>query len=151
MPDIAKDPKGVILVVEDNPSHAAIMEEFLRSGGHRVTIAGNSTEAIEAVERETPDLIILDIMLEEDSRTSGFELCRRFKSDERTSSVPVLMVTALNELQHIEEGVEVGTDDFLTKPIQRLEVLARVRSLLKVRHLQSELARTLAYLNELEK
>jgi DNA-binding response OmpR family regulator len=103
------------------------------------------------VDRKVPDLVILDIMLEEDDRTSGFELCKTFKADERTAGVPILMVTALNELQHIEEGVEVGTDDFLTKPVNRVEVLARVRSLLKVRHLQSELARTLAYLNELEK
>jgi DNA-binding response OmpR family regulator len=82
---------------------------------------------------------------------SGFEVCRRLKADPKTRDIPILMVTALNELGDIERGVESGTDDFLTKPINKLELLTRVKSLLRVRQYKSELDRTLAYLGEVER
>ncbi|HMD53248.1 MAG TPA: response regulator, partial [Phycisphaerae bacterium] len=94
-----------------------------------------------------PDLILLDIMM---PKMSGFEVCRRLKADPRFHDIPILMVTALNELGDIERGIESGTDDFLTKPINKLELLTRVKSLLRVRHLKNQLERTLAYLNEIE-
>jgi DNA-binding response OmpR family regulator len=81
---------------------------------------------------------------------SGFEVCRKIKSDPTTRDIPVIMVTALNELTDIERGVESGTDDFITKPVNRLELTTRVKSLLRVKHLQSELDRTLAYLTQVE-
>ncbi|MFQ6048339.1 MAG: response regulator, partial [Phycisphaerae bacterium] len=94
-----------------------------------------------------PDLILLDIMM---PKMSGFEVCKRLKCDPATRDIPIVMVTALNELGDIERGVECGTDDFLTKPVNRLELITRVKSLLRVRHLKSELERALAYLEEIE-
>ena len=81
---------------------------------------------------------------------SGFEVCRKLKSDPATRDIPVVMVTALSELGDIERGVDSGTDDFITKPVNRLELITRIRSLLRVRSLQNELDRTLAYLNDVD-
>jgi len=81
---------------------------------------------------------------------SGFEVCRRLKQDPETRGIPIVMVTALNELADVERGVDCGADDFLSKPINKLELITRVKSLLRVRHLKSELERTLSYLAEIE-
>ena len=94
-----------------------------------------------------PDVILLDIMM---PRMSGFEVCRRLKDDPKTRDIPVVIVTALNELGDVERGVDSGADDFLSKPVHKLELVTRVRSLLRVRHLKSELERTLTYLAEME-
>jgi DNA-binding response OmpR family regulator len=137
-----------ILIVDDNEQNVELLEAYLADAGYQVAKACDGDEALEAVAKDPPDLILLDIMM---PRVSGFEVCRKLKSDGKTRAIPICMVTALNELQDIEKGVDAGTDDFLTKPVNRLELLARVRSLLRVRHLQSELDRTLAYLSDLEK
>ncbi len=99
-----------------------------------------------AFERE-PDLILLDIMM---PRMSGYQVCRKLKGDPKTRDIQVLMVTALNELGDIEQASECGTDDFVSKPVNKLELLTRVKSLLRVRHMKSELERALTYLNEIE-
>ena len=78
------------------------------------------------------------------------EVCRKLKADPKTREIPIIMVTALNELGDIERGVECGTDDFVSKPVNRLELVTRVKSLLRVSHLKGELDRTLAYLNDVE-
>jgi two-component system alkaline phosphatase synthesis response regulator PhoP len=113
----------------------------------QVATAGDGLEALRQVQADAPDMILLDIMM---PRMSGFEVCRKLKSDPATRDIPIIMVTALNELGDIERGVESGTDDFLSKPVNRLELLTRVRTLLKLRHLKDELERTLAYLNDVE-
>jgi two-component system, OmpR family, alkaline phosphatase synthesis response regulator PhoP len=84
-------------------------------------------------------------------RLSGFEVCRKIRANPQTKDLLVLMVTALNEAADFERGVQAGTDDFLTKPVNKVELLCRVRSLLRVRHLKTQLDRTLAYLAEFEK
>jgi CheY-like chemotaxis protein len=94
-----------------------------------------------------PDLVLLDVMM---PRMSGFEVCRKLKEDPATRSIPVMMITALNELGDIERGVESGTDDFLTKPVNKLELITRVKSLLRVRHLKRELDRTMAYIQDIQ-
>ena len=83
-------------------------------------------------------------------RMSGFQVCRKLKSDPKTRDIQILMVTALNELGDIEQATECGTDDFVSKPVNKFELLTRVKSLLRVRHLKSELERALTYLNEIE-
>jgi two-component system cell cycle response regulator len=93
------------------------------------------------------DLILLDIMM---PQMSGFKVCRRIKSDPKTLDIQERKVTALNELGDIEQANEVGTDDFVSKPVNKIELLTRVKSLLRVRHLKSELERALTYLNEIE-
>jgi two-component system, OmpR family, alkaline phosphatase synthesis response regulator PhoP len=92
-------------------------------------------------------LLLLDVMM---PRLSGFEVCKKLRSNSDTKDLLILMVTALNEAADFERGVQVGTDDFLTKPVNKVELLCRIRSLLRVRHLKTQLDRTLAYLADFE-
>ena len=140
-------PTSTVLVVDDNAQNVELMQAYLETLNCIVHTAFDGVDALEKVPKIKPDLILLDIMM---PRMSGFEACRRLKADPKTRDIPILMVTALNELGDIERGVECGTDDFLTKPINKLELLTRVKSLLRVRHLKGELNRTLAYLSEME-
>ncbi len=137
-----------ILVVDDNEQNLELIVAYLDDLDCQVETACDGVDALEKVSREIPDLILLDVMM---PRMSGFEACRKLKSDPETRDVPIIMVTALNELGDIERGVESGTDDFITKPVNRLELVTRVKSLLRVRHLKNELDRTLAYLREVDK
>jgi len=140
-------PQSTILVVDDNPQNVELMQAYLESLNCMTEVACDGVEALAKVPRIRPDLIILDIMM---PKLSGFEVCRRLKADPKFADIPILMVTALNEMGDIERGVESGTDDFLSKPINKLELLTRVKSLLRVRHLKGQLERTLAYLNEID-
>ena len=124
-----------------------LLQAYLGEVGCHVIAAYDGQETFDKVAEEKPDLILLDIMM---PKVSGFEICRKLKSDPETANIPICMVTALQEFGDIERAVEVGTDDFLSKPINRWELVTRVRSLLRVRHLQSELERTLAYLEEVD-
>ena len=145
---VDSDPsKSTILVVDDNLQNLELLQAYLEDLGCKVVSAVDGVAAMEAVAKHNPDLILLDIMM---PRMSGFEVCRRLKEDESTAGIPVVMVTALNELGDIERAVAAGTDDFLSKPINKLEMLTRVKSLLRVRHLKGELERTLAYLQEVD-
>ena len=137
-----------ILVVDDNEQNLELLVAYLETLGCSVVTAVDGVDALEKVASEKPDLILLDIMM---PRMSGFEVCRKIKSDPTTRDTPVIMVTALNELTDIERGVESGTDDFITKPVNRLELTTRVKSLLRVRNLKNELDRTLAYLSQVER
>jgi two-component system alkaline phosphatase synthesis response regulator PhoP len=139
---------STVLVVDDNEQNLELLVAYLEPLECRVEMAVDGVDALEKVAANTPDLILLDIMM---PRMSGFECCRKLKSQPETRDIPVIMVTALNELGDIERGVESGTDDFVTKPVNRLELVTRVRSLLRVRHLQNELDRTLAYYQDVEK
>ncbi len=138
---------STVLVVDDNPQNLELLVAYLDTLECQVVTACDGLQAMETVQAQIPDLILLDVMM---PRMSGFEVCRKLKSDPRTREIPIIMVTALNELSDIERGVESGTDDFISKPVNRLELLTRVRSLLRVRHLRNELDRTLAYLNDVE-
>jgi two-component system alkaline phosphatase synthesis response regulator PhoP len=138
---------GTLLIVDDEPAGREALEGLLLHQGYRLAFAASGQEAVQTISQILPDLILLDIMM---PRMSGFEVCRRLKAAPKTRDIPILMVTALNELGDIERGVESGTDDFLTKPINKLELLTRVKSLLRVRHLKNQLDRTLAYLSDME-
>ncbi len=140
-------PRSTVLVVDDNPQNVELIQAYLESLNCVTEVATDGVDALEKVQQVRPDLIVLDVMM---PRMSGFEVCRRLKANAELRDIPVLMVTALNELGDIERGVESGTDDFLSKPINKLELITRVKSLLRVRHLKSQLERTLAYLSEME-
>ncbi|HTV47738.1 MAG TPA: response regulator [Phycisphaerae bacterium] len=140
-------PRSTVLVVDDNPQNVELIQAYLEGLNCVTEVAVDGVDALTKVPQINPDLILLDIMM---PRMSGFEVCRRLKADSRYHDIPILMVTALNELGDIERGIESGTDDFLSKPINKLELLTRVKSLLRVRHLKNQLERTLAYLNEIE-
>ncbi|MEO0515358.1 MAG: response regulator [Planctomycetota bacterium] len=144
-----------VLIVDDNEQNVELLQAYLETlPDCETTVAYDGVEALERIENaaatnesELPDLILLDVMM---PRMSGFEVCQKLKDNPKTSPIPIMMVTALNEMGDIERAVEAGTDDFLTKPVNKLELLTRVKSLLRVRHLKAELDRTEAYLKELE-
>lgn len=137
----------VILIADDNPQNVELLEAYLSDVDCRILTAVDGEETVQAVARHRPDLVLLDVMM---PKLSGFEVCRKLRADADTRDTLILMVTALNEQADFERGVQSGTDDFLTKPVNKLELLCRVRSLLRVRHLRSQLDRTLAYLAEVE-
>jgi len=139
--------KSRILIADDNQQNCELLEAYLADEDYETCMAFNGEETLEKVKEFQPDLILLDIMM---PKKSGYEVCQLLKQDEQTRDIPVLMVTALNGVGDIEKAVEAGCDDFLTKPVNRLELLTRVRSLLRVRHLQNERDRLLAYLAEVE-
>jgi two-component system alkaline phosphatase synthesis response regulator PhoP len=140
-------PQSTVLIVDDNPQNVELLQAFLESLPVRIVTAADGVEALDKIEQLNPDLILLDIMM---PRMSGFQVCRKIKADPKTRDIQVLMLTALNELGDIEQATECGTDDFVSKPVNKFELLTRVKSLLRVRHLKSELERALTYLNEIE-
>ncbi len=138
----------VVLVVDDNPQNLELLLAYLEDVRCRTIAATNGPDALESVRQNSPDLILLDVMM---PRMSGFEVCRRIKSDPNTEAIPIIMVTALNEIGDIERAINSGTDDFLSKPVNKWELVTRVRTMLKLKHLTDKLERTLAYLSEIEK
>jgi len=146
--DQATPPQSKVLVVEDNPQHLELLSTYLGDLPNVTVVqATNGLEALDKVARESPDLILLDIMM---PKMSGFEVCKQLKSDPQTRHIPIIMVTALREVADIERAVESGCDDFVCKPVTRIEVTTRVKSLLRVRHLKNQLERTMAYLSQIE-
>ncbi len=143
----ATEKKPRILIADDNLQNVELMEAYLASLDCETATAYDGEQTLKAVQSFKPDLILLDIMM---PKLSGFEVCSKLRADPATKDVLVLMVTALNEASDFERGVASGTDDFLTKPVNKVELLCRIRSLLRVRHLESQLERTLAYLADLE-
>jgi CheY-like chemotaxis protein len=140
-------PQSTVLIVDDNPQNVELLQAFLESLPVRIVTAVDGVDALAKVAAENPDLILLDIMM---PHMSGFQVCKTLKGDPRTKDIQILMVTALNELGDIEQASECGTDDFVSKPVNKFELLTRVKSLLRVRHLKSELERALTYLNEVD-
>jgi len=140
-------PQSTVLIVDDNPQNVELLSAFLESLPVKIATAADGIEALQKVAEHNPDLILLDIMM---PHMSGYQVCQRLKSDPKTRDIQVLMVTALNELGDIERATECGTDDFVSKPVNKVELQTRVKSLLRVRHLKSELERALTYLNEIE-
>ena len=138
----------VVLVIDDNQQNLELLQAYLEDMDCQTVPAHDGPEALEIISRKSPDLILLDVMM---PKMSGFEVCKRIKNDPKTSDIPVIMVTALNEFGDIERGIDSGTDDFISKPINKLELLTRVKTMLKLKHLSDKLERTLAYLSEIEK
>lgn len=131
------EPKGRrILVVDDDPTVGAALEQILRLEGYRVTRVWNGQSALESVAEEKPDLILLDVNM---PGVSGFEVCARLKGASGTSLLPIVIVTGESEFDARLRAWEVGADDFLSKPFQAVEVLARARSLLRSKALVDEL------------
>lgn len=133
-------PGDSVLVVDDNEQNLELLQAYLEDLGCEIRSARDGVEALAAVESREPDLILLDVMM---PRMSGFQACAKIKASPRTRDIPIVMVTALNEVGDVERAIESGADDFLTKPVNKLELLTRVRSLLRVRRLKRQLDRTL--------
>jgi len=124
-----------VLVVDDNPSVAQLLQELLATDGHQVETAGDGVEALERVANRPPDLILLDLDM---PRLDGFQVCRHVKNSPATRLIPVIIISAQTEFQSKLQAWEMGADDFLTKPFQRVEVLARCRCLLRIKGLVEE-------------
>jgi adenylate cyclase len=125
-----------ILVVDDTPLNVKLLADLLRAQGYDVLTAASGREAMAVVEKEDLDLVLLDVVMPE---MSGYEVCRKIRANPGTGILPVVMVTALDPGEERIKGIEAGADDFLTKPINQPELLARVRSLLRIRALYEEL------------
>ncbi|MEX0728395.1 MAG: response regulator [Planctomycetaceae bacterium] len=136
-----------ILIADDNQQNCELLDAYLSGEGYEIEMAYDGEEALHKVASFGPDIVLLDIMM---PKLSGYEVCQQLKQNPMTKDIPILIVTALNEMGDIEKGVAAGCDDFLSKPINRMELTTRVRSLLRVRHLTNERDRLLAYLAELE-
>jgi two-component system cell cycle response regulator len=122
----AQKPK--VLIADDNAQIVELLEAYLDPLDVATVAARDGEEALAAVERERPNLILLDLMM---PRRSGYEVCRRLKTDERYRDIPIIVVTALNEVGDIERARECGADDYLNKPVNRLQLLERVQELLR--------------------
>ncbi len=127
-----------ILIADDNPQILELLEAYLEPLDVDVHLASDGEQTLAAVERHTPDLLLLDIMM---PKRSGFEVCRSLKEDPRYRDIPIIMVTALNETGDVERARESGADDFLSKPVNKIELLGRVQNLLKLRQLKHPPAR----------
>ena len=136
-----------LLIADDNQQNCELLEAYLTDEDYEFRFAYDGQETLERVAERHPDLILLDIMM---PKLSGYEVCDLLKQDEETRTIPILIVTALNKQGDIEKAVAAGCDDFLTKPVNGLELKTRVRSLLRVRHLTNEVDRLLEYLAEVE-
>jgi DNA-binding response OmpR family regulator len=136
-----------ILIADDDTPNADLLEAHLDGSGYETKIASNGEETLAAARDWKPDLILLDVMM---PKLSGFEVCRRLRSDANTRDIGILMVTALDQSTDVETAVESGTDDFLTKPINKTELLLRVRALLESRATADPLDRALAYIGRVQ-
>jgi two-component system alkaline phosphatase synthesis response regulator PhoP len=135
-----------VLVAEDNPQGAELLEAFLAAGPYEVRTASDGESTLKLVREWKPDLILLDVMM---PKLSGFEVCKRIKNDPATRDVAVIMVTALDQPSDVERAVEVGTNDFLTKPISKADLLLRVKAMLATRR-GNELPDTIDYINAVQ-
>jgi two-component system, NtrC family, sensor kinase len=129
---------SLILVVDDNSNNIKVLVDLLREAGHRVLVANSGESALEKVQVVSPDLILLDIMM---PGIDGFETCTRLKSNEKTQDIPVIFSSALSDTVDKVKGLQLGAVDYITKPFQQDEVLARVNVHLKLYHLSRELER----------
>ena len=136
-----------VLVVDDNQQNLELLQIYLEDVDCQTIPARDGPEALDIIAKDPPDLVLLDVMM---PKMSGFEVCRRIKNDPKTSDISVIMVTALSEFGDIERAIDSGTDDFLSKPVNKLELLTRIKTMLKLKHLSDKLQRTLAYLSEIE-
>ena len=136
-----------VLIADDNPQGVELLEAYLAGMEYEVRTAADGEETLREVAAWHPDLILLDIMM---PKISGFEVCKRLRANPQTRDIAVLMVTALDQQADIDRAVEAGTNDFLTKPINKTELLLRVRSLLQSQIHKRELDRALAYIEAVE-
>lgn len=137
-----------VLIADDNAQGVELLEAYLSDSDYDIQTAADGEDTLRQVKQWQPDLILLDIMM---PKISGFEVCKRLRADSATRDTAVLMITALDQASDIERAVEAGTDDFLTKPINKNELLLRVRKLLKSRQYKSDLDRALAYIEAVER
>jgi class 3 adenylate cyclase len=127
--------KHLVMVVDDQPQNVKLLQQVLTMSGYDVTTASSGAEALGKIPLENPDLVLLDVVM---PQMSGYEVCKALRAHKATELLPVVMVTALDPLEERVKGIEAGADDFLSKPINQAELLARVKSLLRIRDLHRQ-------------
>jgi len=136
-----------ILIADDNNTNVELLEAYLDGVDCEIAVAVDGLDTLAKVAEFQPDLILLDIMM---PKMSGFEVCKTLKRDPNTRQIMILMVTALNEMGDIERAVAAGCDDFLSKPVNKIELVKRVEIMLKLRHVTDELERLRRYIDGME-
>ena len=139
--------KSRILIADDNEPNVELLEAYLAGLNVDTQVAVDGQDTLNKVASFKPHLILLDIMM---PKLSGFEVCKKIKSDSATSNIMILMVTALNELGDIERAVGAGCDDFLSKPVHKVELLKRVETMLRLKDVQDENERLRQYIQAME-
>ncbi len=142
-----KTPKHRVLIADDNEPNVELLEAYLGGLEVEIEIAIDGQDTLEKSALFKPHLILLEVMM---PKLSGFEVCEKIKSDPATSNTMILMVTALNELGDIERAVASGTDDFLSKPVNKIELLKRVENMLKISSINDEVERLRQYIENME-
>ena len=128
--------RPTILIVDDNSTNIELLKTQLKPYPYHLDTAEDGEEALEKIARHQPDLVLLDLMM---PRISGFEICQRIKNDKKTQFIPIIVITALQEPSDKLKAIELGADDFLVKPINRLELTTRIKSLLRMKLLHDDL------------
>lgn len=137
-----------VLIADDNEPNVELLEAYLTGLDVEIGIAVDGQDTLDKVAEFKPHVLLLDVMM---PKMSGFEVCEKLKGDPATSGVMILMVTALNELGDIERAVEAGTDDFLSKPVNKVELVKRVENMLKLFSVTDEVERLRRYIEEMER
>lgn len=136
-----------ILIADDNPANCELLQAYLEEVDCQIELAIDGQDTLDKVESFRPDLILLDVMM---PRLNGFEVCKQLKEDPQTNKIMILMVTALNEIGDIERAVGAGTDDFLSKPVNQVELVKRVENMLKLKDVTDEVERLRQYIEQME-
>ena len=139
--------KNRILIADDNQANCELLDAYLSELDCEIDFAVDGQDTLNKVVSFNPDLILLDVMM---PKFNGFEVCEQIKSTPSTAAIMVLMVTALNERGDIERAVKAGTDDFLSKPVNQVELLKRVENMLKLKDVTDEVERLRKYIEEME-
>src|SRR5215475_598020 len=124
-----------ILIVDDNPTNVKVLQTRLAAEGYEIVTAADGEEGLAAAKEHLPDLILLDVMM---PKLGGFEVCRRLRADSSFPFVPIIMVTAMADSKDMVAGLEIGGDEYLTKPVDHAALVARVRSMLRIKRLHDE-------------
>jgi CheY-like chemotaxis protein len=140
--------KNRILIADDNQPNRELLEAYLSDIDCEIEHAADGQDTLTKIKSFQPDLVLLDVMM---PKLSGFEVCQKLKAEKASAKVMVLMVTALNEAGDIERAVQAGTDDFLSKPVNKTELLKRVENMLKLKDVTDELERLRRYIDEMER
>ena len=136
-----------ILIADDNQANCELLDAYLADLDCEVDFAVDGQDTLDKVQSFQPDLLLLDIMM---PKLNGFEVCQQIKSDPELRRTMVLMVSALNERGDIERAVQAGTDDFLSKPVNQIELVKRVQNMLKLKGVTDEVERLRKYIEEME-
>src|SRR5437660_395051 len=144
----AQERPARVLIADDNPQGVELLEAYLGETDYDIQTAADGEETLRKVRAWQPDVILLDIMM---PKISGFEVCKRLRADSATRDIAILMVTALDQPSDVDRAVEAGTNDFVTKPINKTELLLRVGSALRSRRYKEQLDQALAYIDGVER